>query len=166
MRLRLARRETPWVRDNSYGTGQVETTGYHFVYAEYSMLADEDDRSTWLDRHRALVCYAAGVTHVTVRLLQSPELSPSFRLTLFRDRDNPYDPNAVSLRVSNGQHVGWVPRGDAAAVAARLDAGEELACAVVEQVHDDSGRRVAFAVLIAAPEVVAEAFARARPWTG
>lgn len=46
----------------------------------------------------------------------------------------------------------------------RLDAGEQLACAVIDQTRDDDGQRVAYSVLVAAPDVVDAAFARARPW--
>jgi hypothetical protein len=50
-------------------------------------------------------------------------LYPGEALTLQRQPDNPYDPNAIAVMA--GRHViGFIPRADAAQIAPLLDAGE------------------------------------------
>lgn len=116
--LRLSRRDTPRTRDNKYGPGEVHVTGYRFVHADGGPLPDDHDRRMWRIDHGALDFYPSGVSHVEGDLLQSDGLQPSRRLTLVRDPDNDYDPNAVSLALEDGRHVGWVPRATAPDVAA------------------------------------------------
>lgn len=163
--LRLSRRGKPWVRDDRYGGGKVEVTGYRFVEADTGRIADNVDRREWLGRHGAVICYAAGVTHLDGDLLQSDGLQPSRRLTLVRDAEHEHDANAVSITLDDGSHAGWVPSRDAATVAPRLDAGERLDCVVVDQTRDSSGLRVAYSVLIGGPALIDDLFARARRWS-
>jgi hypothetical protein len=94
--LRLSRRGKPWVRDDPYGRGKVEVTGYRFVDADTGMGADGIDRREWLAERGAAICYAAGVSHLDGDLLQCEGLQPSRRLSLVRDPGNEHDPNAVS----------------------------------------------------------------------
>lgn len=163
--LRLSRRDKPWVRDDQYGSGTVEVTGYRFVDVDTGRVADSTDRREWLGRHGAVICYAAGVSHLHGDLLQSDGLQPSRRLTLVRDADHEHDANAVSITLDDGSHAGWVPSRDAATVASRMDGGDRLAAAVVDQTRDARGRRVAYSVLIADPALLDDMFTRARRWT-
>jgi hypothetical protein len=48
------------------------------------------------------------------------ENAPAF---LARDPDNPYDRNAIEIRLANGYHIGFMPRDCAESVAPLLDAG-------------------------------------------
>jgi hypothetical protein len=162
--LRLARRDKPRSRDNKYGSGQVHVTGYHFVHADTSITADRDEYRLWRWDHNAFDFYASGVSHLDGDVLQSDGLLPSRRLQLVRDGDNEFDENAVALALDDGRRVGWVPRSTAAEVAARLDAGDQLECAVLDQTLDDNGERVAYSVLVAAPDVIDGVFSRARRW--
>ena len=52
------------------------------------------------------------------------------RLLLRREPGNPHDPNAVEIVTEGGEKLGYVPRGAAAALAPRLDAGERIGAAI------------------------------------
>ena len=163
--LRLSRRSKAWVRDDLVGDGKVEVTGYRFVDADTGMVVGTIDWRGWLRHHGAVSCYAAGVNYLEGDLLQSNGLQPSRRLSLARDPDNEHDANAVSITLDDGSHAGWVPSRDAATIASRMDRGDELAAAVVDQTRDARGRRVAYSVLIADPALLDDMFTRARRWT-
>lgn len=62
--LRVSHRDKPWVRDNPYGPGMVEVTGYRFVDADTGLGADGIDRRDWLAERGAVIFYAAGVGHL------------------------------------------------------------------------------------------------------
>lgn len=44
------------------------------------------------------------------------------RLLLMREPANPYDKNAVAVMTTDGQKLGYIPRGDAKRIASILDA--------------------------------------------
>lgn len=58
-----------------------------------------------------------------------PQLTPGDALQLVREPDNPYDARAVRIDW-RGHKLGYVPRGDNADIARRLDAGETLAATI------------------------------------
>lgn len=59
------------------------------------------------------------------------KLSEGDPLTLEREPDNPYDPNAIKVLTEHGE-VGYVPREYAAAVGVHLSAGTTYTCTVSE----------------------------------
>ncbi len=52
------------------------------------------------------------------------------RLSLEPDAENEYDPSAVRV-IRNGEHVGFVARGDNGPIFARLTAGDELFAEII-----------------------------------
>lgn len=75
-----------------------------------------------------LTVRATGVTFAPGYPRNLADLSPRCErgpvpAELFRDLDNGYDANAVSIRVQ-GSHVGWVPKELAATIAPEIDAGQ------------------------------------------
>jgi hypothetical protein len=58
-------------------------------------------------------------------------IRPGDRLELFREYDNPYDPNAVRV-VHEGCFIGYVGRDLAARLAVAMDAGQEAHGLVLE----------------------------------
>ena len=76
------------------------------------------------------------------------QLAPGDRLRLVRERDNPYDANAVRVEW-NGMTLGYVPRRDNAAVARQLDRGIALE-ARVAGLRENRNRsvRVEFEVVV------------------
>lgn len=61
-------------------------------------------------------------------------VDPADAVTLQRQPDNPYDPNAVAV-LWEGKDIGFLPREDAAAIAPALDEGRPYAA----QVHEIRG---------------------------
>lgn len=103
-------------------------------------LAEERELAVVLARHRArpenrpqpgeiVRIHVAGFAHhggasVSARLL------PGGPLSLVREADNPHDPLAVRIDGA-GTTLGYVPRADNAALAARLDGGQALSARIV-----------------------------------
>jgi hypothetical protein len=103
-------------------------------------LAEERELAVVLARHRArpenrplpgeiVRLHVAGLAHhggagVSTRLL------PGGTLSLVREADNPHDPLAVRIDGA-GTTLGYVPRADNAALAARLDGGQALSARIV-----------------------------------
>jgi hypothetical protein len=91
----------------------------------------------------ALLATGAGAQEVTLVVQSSPlagfryhaaaevwdELRVGDRLELARERDNPYDANAVSVSW-RGRKLGYVPRYENAALAWGLDRGAPLAARI------------------------------------
>ena len=62
------------------------------------------------------------------------------RLTLIREADNPFDPNAV--RVDWNEHkLGYIPRAENAAVARQLDRGNRLSARITRLSQTRNHRR-------------------------
>jgi hypothetical protein len=64
-------------------------------------------------------------------------LRPGDRLQLLREPMNPYDENAIEVLGSNGQRLGYLPRGFARRLAPLMDAGEELEAMVIDSARKD-----------------------------
>ena len=69
-------------------------------------------------------------------------------LTLERERENPYDPNAISV-AWRGHKLGYVPRRENALLAWSLDRGERLRARISRlRPHPNPARRLEFEVYI------------------
>lgn len=55
------------------------------------------------------------------------KLKPGMPLMLVREPDNPYDPDAISIRDSRGSIFGYIPRAKAGKLARQLDGDVEVA---------------------------------------
>lgn len=76
------------------------------------------------------------------------ELRVGDALTLERERENPHDPNAVSV-AWRGQKLGYVPRRENALLAWSLDRGERLRARISRlRPHPNPARRLEFEVYI------------------
>jgi hypothetical protein len=74
------------------------------------------------------------------------ELRVGDALSMERERDNPHDPNAVSL-AWRGRKLGYVPRRENATLAWGLDRGEPLRARVSRLTqHPNPARRIEFEV--------------------
>ncbi len=70
-------------------------------------------------------------------------LKPGDPLLLLREKHNPYDANAISVRTSSGVPLGYVRRTLAAILAPAIDGGEQFACQVeflFRQARDEDER--------------------------
>jgi len=67
--------------------------------------------------------------------------SPGEELLLLRDRDNPYDPNAIKVCLRAGQQLGHMNTRQAAEVAPLMDAGREVRARVAEITGGPDQRR-------------------------
>jgi hypothetical protein len=76
------------------------------------------------------------------------ELRQGDRLTLVREPDNEFDPNAIRVEWQ-GRKLGYVPRKDNAALAWALDRGETLHARISRsQWHANPARRIVFQVFV------------------
>lgn len=77
-----------------------------------------------------------------------PDLRNGDELTLVREPDNAFDPNAVRVEW-HGRKLGYVPRRDNAALAWAMDRGETLRARVSKaEWHPNPARRIAFQVFV------------------
>ena len=77
-----------------------------------------------------------------------PELRVGDELSLVREPDNAFDPNAVRVEW-RGRKLGYVPRRDNAALAWALDRGETLRARVSKREWSPNpARRIAFQVFV------------------
>jgi hypothetical protein len=77
-----------------------------------------------------------------------PDLRNGDELTLVREPDNAFDPNAVRVEW-HGRKLGYVPRRDNAALAWAMDRGEALRARVSKaEWHPNPARRIAFQVFV------------------
>ena len=77
-----------------------------------------------------------------------PDLRNGDELTLVREPDNAFDPNAVRVEW-HGRKLGYVPRRDNAALAWAMDRGETLRARVSRcEWHPNPARRIAFQVFV------------------
>ena len=91
-------------------------------------LIDEDGRflardAPQLAARGLAVAPVAGAARHHAEALAGDAAAPGSPLVLRRDPDNEHDPNAIAVHVAGGAQLGWVPREDAAQIAAQLDAG-------------------------------------------
>ncbi len=79
------------------------------------------------------------------------DMRPGDRLQLVREKDNPYDANAVRVEW-RGAKLGYVPRRDNAAVARQLDRGAALEARVAD-LRENRNRsvRLEFEVVVPLP---------------
>jgi hypothetical protein len=79
-------------------------------------------------------------------------LAPGVELVVFRERANPHDPLAVTLRTDDGYKLGYVPRGENRVVAALLDQGMRIRAQVVAEDEDAAPwERVTVALYLVLP---------------
>jgi len=90
----------------------------------------------------------AGLRHYEAAALWR-ELRRGDRLELVRERENPYDPNAVRVEW-RGRILGYVPRRDNAAVARQLDRGAALEARLAE-LRENRNRSVRLEFEVVAP---------------
>ncbi len=77
-----------------------------------------------------------------------PDLRNGDELTLVREPDNAFDPNAVRVEW-HGRKLGYVPRRDNAALAWAMDRGETLRARVSKaEWHPNPARRIAFQIFV------------------
>ena len=90
----------------------------------------------------------AGLRHYQAREVW-PDMLVGDRLDLVRERDNPYDANAVRIEW-RGRKLGYLPRRDNAAVARQLDRGAPLE-ARVTQLRENRNRSARLEFEVVAP---------------
>lgn len=56
------------------------------------------------------------------------ELEPDEVLTLVRDPENRFDPNAIQVHTDDGLFIGFIPKSFAAQLAPLMDEGTKLLC--------------------------------------
>ena len=81
-----------------------------------------------------LETFIAGTSHIENMDELSRELAPEERLTLLRESKNEYDSNAIVVKNSGGDKLGYVPRVKNEVLAHLLDGGKAL-YAVVQSVE-------------------------------
>ena len=118
--------ERYWYPDEG---GQVWLAGYTLVDAESGRYLARDAPELAERGLRVAAAAGAGLHHSEA--LQSDGAAPGSVLELRRDPDNEHDPNAIAVHVAGGEHVGWVPREIAAALAPELDAGKPWSAMVL-----------------------------------
>ena len=76
------------------------------------------------------------------------EMKPGDTLTLVREPDNPYDPNAVRVEW-HGEKLGYVPRADNADVARHMDRGTKVEARISRLTEDrNPWKRIRFDVFV------------------
>ncbi len=73
-----------------------------------------------------LECLVAGTTHVRNVGKKTEKLAPGDKLTLLRDPDNEYDPQAIGVFAPGNVQVGWIPQDGNEVVSRLMDAGKVL----------------------------------------
>lgn len=111
-------------------------------------------RSTRLFRLGIYVFRVRGVTHHDAAV-RAGNFSPGAPVRLLREPENSYDSNAVAIFSERARKpAGYANRQNAARIAKRLDAGEELA-AIALRGSRAGAECDAPVILVAAPEVLA-----------
>jgi HIRAN domain len=118
--------ERYWYPDDG---GQVWLAGYTLVDDTGRYLARDSPEVVARGLHVASV---AGAGRHHAEALAAAPADPGAPLELRRDRANEHDVNAIQVW-AGGQHIGWVPREIAAALAPRLDAGEPWSAVVLRE---------------------------------
>ena len=79
--------------------------------------------------------YVAGTSY---RKYEAEACRPGQKVSLFRDPENPHDPNAVEVWVGS-LHIGFIPRDEAEGMAPMMDSGEWVHKAYVSSLFGDYG---------------------------
>ena len=58
--------------------------------------------------------------------VKSGDFRPGVKVILRREPENPHDPNAIAVHTSTGRTAGYVNKQNAARLAKRLDAGDDI----------------------------------------
>lgn len=86
---------------------------------------DNKPRGKRSDERRHFYFHAHGITHgdrqAAIRHCVRGE-----QLQLVREAENPYDRNAIRIRRLNGEDLGYVPKTNAAELAPKVDAGQQV----------------------------------------
>ena len=118
--------ERYWYPDDG---GQVWLSGYQLIDPDSGSYLARD--APQLAERGLHVSGVAGARH-HAEALESGAAAPGRPLTLVREADNPHDPNAIAVH-AGGEHVGFVPRELAAALAPELDAGRTWSAVVLRE---------------------------------
>lgn len=70
--------------------------------------------------------HVAGTSHIEGMTELEPYLNISDRLEFFREPDNPYDKQAITIKTANGTKIGYVPKVDNLIFSRLMDAGKLL----------------------------------------
>jgi hypothetical protein len=87
--------------------------------------AGKNPRGKRSDERRHFYFHAHGVTHGD-RQIAISHCVRGEQLELVREAENPYDRNAIRIRRLNGDDLGYVPRDNAAKLAPKMDAGQQV----------------------------------------
>lgn len=77
--------------------------------------------------------YVAGTSHVEGIEELEPHLQIGDRLAFFREPENPYDAQAIVIKITDGVKIGYVPRQDNVIFARLMDAGKLLFGKITEK---------------------------------
>jgi hypothetical protein len=126
---------------------QLRGQGLKFRDRTFGTTIRDDD-----PRLRDAGIYVTTVAGVRRRLreLQCDRFAPIQIVTLRREPDNPYDPDAVAVFDRKGRTaIGYVPFSDAPAIAALLDSGTKLEARCFWEWRSGDGLRRAIGIVIA-----------------
>ena len=84
-------------------------------------------------------CLVAGTTHVRNVEKRTERLSPGDTLTLLRDPDNEYDPQAIGVFVNGNVRVGWIPQDRNDVISRLMDAGKVVYAKLQSRETTESG---------------------------
>ncbi|MCD7945286.1 MAG: HIRAN domain-containing protein, partial [Clostridiales bacterium] len=70
--------------------------------------------------------YIAGTSHIENMEALEPDIKPGDRLNFFREADNEYDANAIVIKTTEDEKVGYVPKKDNIVFSRLMDAGKLL----------------------------------------
>jgi len=81
----------------------------------------------------------AGMSHQSKEKINWWKIDRETAIQLHRERHNPYDPLAVSIRLPDGKRLGYLRRDDNKVPSALIDQGADLAAGIVEINRTDRG---------------------------
>ena len=70
--------------------------------------------------------YVAGTSHITGMEDLEPHLQVGDKLDFYREPNNPYDPQAIVVKIADGVKIGYIPQKDNIVFARLMDAGKLL----------------------------------------
>ena len=86
-----------------------------------------------------LECHVAGTTHVRNVEEKTEKLSSGDKLTLLRDPDNEYDPQAIGVFGPGNVRIGWIPQDRNEVVSRLMDAGKIVYAKLQSKETTESG---------------------------
>ncbi len=70
--------------------------------------------------------YVAGTSHITGIEDLEPHLQVGDKLDFYREPNNPYDPQAIVVKIADGVKIGYIPQKDNIVFARLMDSGKLL----------------------------------------